>query len=120
MLARGGSGEVQLLSERDEITKLRELLVGAARGAGFEPRITLESNEARRIRRLVSRAMGVAILPCSDAVEPGADVAVAALVEPALRRDITMAWREERRHPPAVTEFMALARTTYAGDAVAG
>jgi DNA-binding transcriptional LysR family regulator len=57
--------------------------------------------------------MGVAILPRSDAVEPGADVAVAALVQPALRRDITLAWREGRRHPPAVVEFMALARATF-------
>src|SRR5947209_7423958 len=73
------------------------------------------SNESRRIRRLVSRGMGVAILPESDASEPGADVAVAALTEPALSRDLTLAWREGRRHPPAVVEFIALARDTYAG-----
>jgi LysR family transcriptional regulator, transcription activator of glutamate synthase operon len=99
-----------------EGARLRELLVSAAHSAGFEPEVKLESNEARRIRRLVSRGLGVAILPRSDAVEPGAEVVVAALTEPALRRDITLAWREGRRHPPAAAEFMALARTTYAGD----
>jgi DNA-binding transcriptional LysR family regulator len=57
--------------------------------------------------------MGVAILPRSDAVAPGADVAVVALVDPKLSRDITLAWRQDRRHPPAVTEFLALARTTF-------
>ena len=97
--------------------RLRELLVAAGRQAGFEPRVTLESNESRRIRRLVSRGMGVAILPRSDAVEPGAEVAVAALTEPALDRDITLAWREGRRHPPAVAEFIALAREIYAAVA---
>jgi DNA-binding transcriptional LysR family regulator len=94
--------------------RLRELLVAAGAQAGFDPHVTLESNESRRIRRLVSRGMGVAILPRTDAVEPGAEVAVAALTEPALARDITLAWRDDRRHPPAVAEFIALARDTYA------
>jgi DNA-binding transcriptional LysR family regulator len=58
--------------------------------------------------------MGVAILPRSDAVAPGAQVAVAALTDPALSRDITLAWREGRRHLPAVTEFLAISRTTFA------
>lgn len=102
----------QFISFR-EGARLRELLVSAGRSAGFEPEVKLESNEARRIRRLVSRGMGVAILPRSDAVEPGAEVVVAALTEPALRRDITLAWREGRRLSPAAAEFMALARTTY-------
>jgi DNA-binding transcriptional LysR family regulator len=97
-----------------EGARLRELLVAAGRHAGFEPQIKLESNESGRIRRLVARDMGVAILPRSDAVAPGAQVAVAALTDPALSRDITLAWREGRRHLPAVTEFLAISRTTFA------
>lgn len=97
-----------------EGARLRELLVSAGREAGFQPQITLESNESSRIRRLVARGMGVAILPRSDAVAPGAEVAVVALVDPELSRDITLAWRAERRHPPAVAEFLALARRTFA------
>jgi LysR family transcriptional activator of glutamate synthase operon len=58
-----------------EGARLRELLGTAAAGAGFEPRIALESNESRRIRSLVSRGLGVAILPRSDAEGPGAIVA---------------------------------------------
>ncbi len=97
-----------------EGSRLRELLASAGVRAGFEPRITLESNESQRIRRLVARGLGVAILPRSDAVGPGADVAVATLVDPALSRDITLAWREDRRHAPAAAEFLALARETFA------
>src|SRR5207245_1787274 len=96
-----------------EGARLRELLVLAGREAGFEPRVKLESNESQRIRRLVSRGMGVAILPRSDAVGPGADVAVAKVQEPALSRDITLAWREGRSHPPAAAEFLELARTVF-------
>ncbi len=57
--------------------------------------------------------MGVAILPRSDAVAPGAEVAVAALTEPSLSRDITLAWRRDRRQPPAVAAFLELARATF-------
>jgi LysR family transcriptional activator of glutamate synthase operon len=93
--------------------RLRELLVSAGHEADFEPRVTLESNESQRIRRLVSRGLGVAILPRSDAEGPGAEVEVVTLVEPRLERDITLAWREGRRHAPAAAEFLELARETF-------
>jgi LysR family transcriptional regulator, transcription activator of glutamate synthase operon len=105
------SGE-QFISFR-EGARLRELLGAAGRYAGFQPLVKLESNESQRIRRLVTRGMGVAILPRSDGLGSGDDVAVATLVEPALTRDITLAWREGRRHPPAAAEFLRVARSTY-------
>jgi LysR family transcriptional activator of glutamate synthase operon len=77
-------------------------------------RVTLESNEAQRIRTLVSRGLGVAILPRSDAIAPqGADVVAAPLVEPSLRRDITLAWRAGRRQSPATAAFLELAREMF-------
>jgi len=103
-----------------EGARLRELLVAGSRAANFEPRVTLESNESQRVRRLVARGLGVAIMPRSDAEGPGADVAVARLVEPALSRDITLAWREGRRHAPAAAEFLELARETFGGEPVQG
>lgn len=89
-------------------SRLRELLDSAAAGAGFQPRIALESNEVRRIRSLVSSGLGVAILPRSDAVGVGAPVAVTRLVEPELTRDVTLASRAKRRHSPAAQAFLAL------------
>ncbi len=105
----------QFISYR-EGARLRELLNHAAREAEFDPQVMLESNESRRIRRLVARGMGVAILPRSDAQGAGADVAVVALTDPALSRDITLAWRQGRRHTPAVTEFIELSRTLFTAD----
>jgi DNA-binding transcriptional LysR family regulator len=93
--------------------RLRELLTFAAHHAGFEPRVKLESNESERIKRLVARDMGVAILPRSDAERPGTDVAVATLIEPSLRRDITLACREGRRLAPAAAEFLELAEELF-------
>lgn len=94
-------------------SRLREVLAGAAADAGFEPRIALESNESRRIRSLVSSGLGVAILPRSDAAGPGAPVAVARLVDPALTRDVTLASRASRRHSPAAQAFVALTLGVY-------
>ena len=104
----------QFISYR-EGARLRELLVYAGHTAGFEPQVQLESNESERIRRLVARHMGVAILPRSDAERPGAEVTVARLIEPSLTRDITLACREGRRLAPAATEFIELSKELFDG-----
>jgi len=75
--------------------------------------VQLESNECERIRRLVARRMGVAILPRSDADRPGGDIAFAPLIEPSLRRDITLACREGRRLAPAAAEFLQLSKELF-------
>lgn len=97
-----------------EGSRLRELLVSAGHSVGFQPHVALESNDARRICSLVSRGLGVAILPRSDAQDAGGAVAVAELCQPPLSRDITLAWRADRRQSPACEAF--LARVTHSGD----
>jgi LysR family transcriptional regulator, transcription activator of glutamate synthase operon len=99
-----------------EGARLRELLVGAANEAGFSPRIVMESNESRRIRRLVARGLGIAILPRSHAVGTADAVTTVRLVDPPLARDITLAWRAGRRLPPAVGEFLAITRETFLSE----
>jgi DNA-binding transcriptional LysR family regulator len=106
----------QFISYR-EGSRLRELLNRAAREAKFDPQVMLESNESRRIRRLVARGMGVAILPRSDSEgSAGVEIAVVNLDQPALTRDITLAWRQGRRHPPAVAEFIDLSRELFSAE----
>jgi DNA-binding transcriptional LysR family regulator len=100
-----------------EGARLRELLTAAGHEAGFEPEVALESNESHLIRRLVARGLGVAVLPRSDAEVAGAQVTVATLTEPALTRDITLAWREGRRHTPAAAEFRELVVETFSPTA---
>jgi LysR family transcriptional activator of glutamate synthase operon len=94
-------------------SRLRELLDSGAAAVGFEPRIALESNESRRIRSLVTGGLGVAVLPRSDAVGQGSPVAIARLVEPEMRRDVSLASRAGRRHSPAATAFLALTLRVY-------
>ena len=94
--------------------RLRELLFAAGRDAGFEPRVELESNDSQQVRRLVSRGPG-----SGDSAAVGRRRSRAPRWwwrrwwSRRLRRDITLAWREGRRHPPAATAFLELARRTF-------
>lgn len=103
-----------------EGARLRELLMSAAGEAGFEPRIMVESNELRRIRRLVARGMGVALLPASEGRDPRVEIVQLKLERPALTRDITLAWRADRRLAPAARAFIAMALETSGTGAPLG
>lgn len=90
---------------------LRDLLEGAAGSAGFVPRVAFESNEFPRVRSLVARGLGVALLPRSGVEGAGEEIAVRGLVDPIPTRDVTLAWRGDRRHAPAARAFLKLARS---------
>jgi DNA-binding transcriptional LysR family regulator len=94
---------------------LRRIVVQGAREAGFEPALAFESTESARIRAMVSHGLGVALLPASEAEHEGLPVAMVAVRRPSLARDVTLAWREARRHSPAARAFLDLARTAGAG-----
>lgn len=89
---------------------LRDLLLAAADRAGFAPRIAFESNEIPRVRSLVACGLGVAVLPRSGVDPAAGEVAVRPLAAPAPTRDVTLAWRADRRHAPAARAFLELAR----------
>jgi DNA-binding transcriptional LysR family regulator len=88
---------------------MRRIVVQGAREAGFEPQLAFESTEQQRMRAMVSRGLGVAFLPASDAAHDGPPVAAVAVHKPALARDVTLAWRAGRRHSPAARAFLDLA-----------
>jgi LysR family transcriptional regulator, transcription activator of glutamate synthase operon len=93
---------------------LRRIVVQGAREAGFEPQLAFESTEQQRIRAMVSRGLGVALLPASEAEHAGPPVAAVPVCKPALARDVTLAWRANRRHSPAARAFLELALTADA------
>jgi LysR family transcriptional regulator, transcription activator of glutamate synthase operon len=89
---------------------LRAATEGALAAAGIAPRVRFESSELTRVRALVSRGLGVAILPRSETVRAGPRIAAVTLGPPALERHIGLVWRRARRHPPAAAAFLAFAR----------
>ncbi len=112
-LARRRSVRLEELREDDFVcflggTRLRELVVGAARDKGFEPRIAFESDQVRRIRDMVAHGLGVTVLPRSDIEATTGVLAVVGLADPVLRRDVTLAWRAGRRLTPAAAAFREL------------
>jgi LysR family transcriptional regulator, transcription activator of glutamate synthase operon len=93
---------------------LRRIVVQGAREAGFEPTLAFESTESARIRAMASRGLGVALAPESEAEHEGLPVAIVPVRRPRLTRDVTLAWRTQRRHSPAARAFLQLAVTADA------
>ncbi|HEY6759968.1 MAG TPA: LysR substrate-binding domain-containing protein [Baekduia sp.] len=85
---------------------IRRAVEDAARAAGFTPAAAFESNEPSRLRALVARGLGVSFLPASDVDRPGPEVASLALRGRRLTYEVLLAWRRERRLPPAAAAFV--------------
>jgi DNA-binding transcriptional LysR family regulator len=84
---------------------IRDAVRRAAADAGFAPRIAFESSDVARTRAIVAAGLGVAVLPRSDVLASGPSV-VAVALHPALTHDISLCWREGRRHPPAARALL--------------
>jgi DNA-binding transcriptional LysR family regulator len=60
------------------------------------------------IQNMVAGGLGICIIPEFSAVIPG--IQVRPLVDPEVSRDVSLVWMAGRRHSPAVTAFVKLAR----------
>ncbi|WCB93534.1 HTH-type transcriptional regulator GltC [Baekduia alba] len=87
---------------------IRAAVEDAARRAGFAPRIAFESNEVERTRALVAEGLGVAVLPRTDAEQPGPAVAAVRLRDRGLVHEVFVAHRDGRRLAPAATALLTL------------
>lgn len=89
---------------------LRRLLIDAGAESGFVPRITVESNEIPRIRTMVSRGLGVAVLPRSALAMPGPEVRAVSFTGRPIEWDVNLAWRADRHLDPPALAFLDLVR----------
>jgi DNA-binding transcriptional LysR family regulator len=87
---------------------IRRRLIEAAGRAGFAPRIAFETNEVSRMRGLVAAGLGIAVLPRSDAEQPGVAIEAVPFDEPNFGHTVYMAFRAGRRHSPAAQAFIDL------------
>lgn len=101
--------EERFIAFRDGAS-LRHILIVAASAAGFEPRIAFESNEIPRILSMVSRGLGVSLMPEDDAKASDLPLAAVAVTEPRVVRDVTLAWRDGRQLSPAAAAFLDMVR----------
>jgi DNA-binding transcriptional LysR family regulator len=108
-----GRAQVALPALRDEPfvflregTGLRRAVEYAARPHGFEPLARFETNELSRVLALVAAGLGVSAVSRAVAQAAGEDV-VPVRIRPALRRQVGLVWRSERRRTPAANAFVA-------------
>jgi LysR family transcriptional activator of glutamate synthase operon len=87
---------------------IRRRLDEAAARAGFELRVAFETNEVVRMRALAAAGLAIAILPRTDADQPGPPVAAVPFDEPGFRHTVYMSARAGRHHSPAARALIDL------------
>jgi DNA-binding transcriptional LysR family regulator len=71
-------------------TALRETVMAACQAAGFSPVPLFEVSDPGTVRFLAHAGLGVSVVPASWLEQPGPDVAVAELAEPAPRHRVAL------------------------------
>lgn len=90
---------------------LRELADQLCAGAGFTPKVVLETGQLSIVRGMVNAGMGVALLPRLAA---GGERSVVPITEPAACRELGVLWRASSMASPPVAAFLdALRRVAY-------
>jgi DNA-binding transcriptional LysR family regulator len=92
-----------------ENSALRLRLEKAMAKLGMQPRNAFICTEMGAVRALVSKGLGVAVLPRSIAAEPGREIAFRPVGPELLTWPTALVWRAGRRQPPAAKAFLQLA-----------
>lgn len=107
-----GGGQVHLkdLAEErwclaQEHASSRLAVIGAARAAGFEPRIVFESNYFRGIGAAVEAGLGVGVAPARADLR-GLDIEICPLVGPSIERRVFAATRAGSSGSPAIAAIL--------------
>ncbi len=92
-----------------ENSQLRHRLEHTLDDHGLKPRNAFICTEMGAVRALVSKGMGVAVIPRSAAEEPGPAIELLPIGPEPFTWPVALVWRARRRQPPAAKAFLALA-----------
>jgi len=92
-----------------ENSALRRRLERTMGDRGLAPRNAFICTEMSAVRALVSKGMGIAVMPRSAAEEPGPAIALRPIGPEPFTWPVALVWRADRRQPPAAKTFLALA-----------
>ena len=95
---------------------IRRRMDEAAARAGFELRVAFETNEVARMRALAAAGLAIAVLPRSDAEQPGPPIAAVPFDEPGFRHTVYMCARAGRHHSPAARALIDLTPSAAASQ----
>jgi LysR family transcriptional regulator, transcription activator of glutamate synthase operon len=93
---------------------VRSAVDRALADAGVAPAMAFETNDLSMMRAVVSRRLGVAVVP-ETVAEWGGPGLVWRPLTPSLRHSVAFVWRRSRRQPPAAAAFIAFVRELAAG-----
>jgi DNA-binding transcriptional LysR family regulator len=86
-------------------------ILDACRREGFSPKVASESSQWDFMAAMVAADVGVALLPRTICRRlDSAQVKVLALVDPELRWDLALIWKQDRYLPPAARAFIEVVR----------
>jgi DNA-binding transcriptional LysR family regulator len=97
-----------LIAYRDN-SALRRRLERTMAARGLEPRNAFICTEMAAVRALASKGLGIAVIPRSDAEQPGPPIELRPIGPERLTWPIALIWRAERRQTPAGKAFMQVA-----------
>ncbi len=109
-----GRGEVALAEVagepfvlRSAPSRMREQVVALCRDAGFEPRLAYEVDDLPTVRGFVAAGLGVSVVPAQGLRVPTtfARTRLVALSDEGARREVGVAWVEDRRLLPSAEAF---------------
>jgi DNA-binding transcriptional LysR family regulator len=114
-LARAGAIELGDLAQdvwinTTERDLCHQVILGACRAAGFEPRVAFEVDEIATSQALVARGVGVTLLPELALGGRHRDVVIASLGDAAPVRSVYAARLRTRRPTPASEAMLAVLR----------
>lgn len=93
-------------------------ILDACRREGFSPKVAAESSQWDFMAAMVAADVGVALLPRTICRRlDAAQVKVLPLVEPELRWDLALIWKQGRHLPPAARAFIEVVRRRAEGGA---
>jgi DNA-binding transcriptional LysR family regulator len=92
-----------------ENSALRRRLERTMAAAGLEPRNAFICTEMAAVRALASKGLGIAVIPRSDAEQPGPPIELRPIGPERFTWPIALIWRAERRQTPAGKAFLQVA-----------
>jgi DNA-binding transcriptional LysR family regulator len=92
-----------------ENSALRRRLERTMAAGGLEPRNAFICTEMAAVRALASKGLGIAVIPRSDAEQPGPPIELRPIGPERFTWPIALIWRAERRQTPAGKAFLQVA-----------
>jgi DNA-binding transcriptional LysR family regulator len=83
---------------------------------GVKPQVAFVTTDTDRMREMVTRGLGIGLLPLSDASRPQGQNATVLLKHHRLAYHIYLARRSRRRQSPATVAMTSLVESMFAGD----